>query len=843
MSHVTVWFQPGRKKVGRRIHVLLLGSVLVLTASAGWARGQEVRPNAAAADARTAPLARCVPRPNLLFYLEFDGLDAHAVAWRGSAACKLLNETRLGALLEDLVGQAIELGQQSVPEEKRVKAAEVLGAVKHVARQGFAVGVWGKDAGKRGGVIVVRRGDRPEFRRWLETYAKTAAAEGDDKSRTAPIQKAGRTLHPLDQQGMVFWAEKGDLVLSQMPELVLAVIDGKETSAADHPLRVALAKAEGDFQPAAVAFLDMAALGPLSADAVRLGLDGVKQIELRWGFQGEALMSVLRVLAPAPRRGLLSLLDQPTFGIRSLPPLPANVNGFTVISIDLAKSYDQIVALVKQSNPGGDADVVNFETRARQRLGLDVRKDLLAHLGPNLAFYAQAPLREEAASPAEMLVSQIAGFTLSAQVRDEAAMATGIDPLIRAFNTGLRQQVRVAARNRLGQVFASLNFHKVDGTRPAYAMDLPSLPQPYSSMLGPTVMLGRDRLVLAGTAGAVERALADGPRWQPAGAFVPVVRRLPAELVYLSLVDPRVATPILTRALPVLIRQINSEIALSERRIGKIPRDVYLQLDPEMIPPTVALNRLLFPSSTALVIDRQGAFLTHREAIPTMTSPAAGGVLIALLLPAVQSGREAARRNQCINNLKQIALAMHNYHSANNALPRAAIIDDKGKPLLSWRVAILPFIGQQQLYNKFKLDEAWDSQHNKALLKEMPPTYLCPNRTKVEPFTTTYQVLVGKGALFEKDQDIGFADVTDGTSNTLMVVEAREAVPWPKPGDLAFDPQAAASLVGAGSSHPGGFNASFADGSVRFIGKAVNLNVFRSLITRNGGEVIGAGAF
>src|SRR6202789_1676353 len=108
-------------------------------------------------------------------------------------------------------------------------------------------------------------------------------------------------------------------------------------------------------------------------------------------------------------------------------------------------------------------------------------------------------------------------------------------------------------------------------------------------------------------------------------------------------------------------------------------------------------------------------------------------VLIALLLPAVQAAREAARRAQCVNNLKQIGLAMHNYHSANDAFPMPAITDKDGKPLLSRRVAILPYIEKQELYNKFKLEEPWDSPHNKALLKEMPTTYLCPSQHKVEP--------------------------------------------------------------------------------------------------------------
>ncbi len=120
---------------------------------------------------------------------------------------------------------------------------------------------------------------------------------------------------------------------------------------------------------------------------------------------------------------------------------------------------------------------------------------------------------------------------------------------------------------------------------------------------------------------------------------------------------------------------------------------------------------------------------------------------IALLLPAVQAVREAARRAQCTNNLKQIGLALHNYHSATNGFPAAAITSKDGKPLLSWRVAILPFIEQQNLYNEFHLDEAWDSPHNKALIARMPKTYLCPTAPVRQEGTTTYKAFVGGGAL------------------------------------------------------------------------------------------------
>ena len=124
---------------------------------------------------------------------------------------------------------------------------------------------------------------------------------------------------------------------------------------------------------------------------------------------------------------------------------------------------------------------------------------------------------------------------------------------------------------------------------------------------------------------------------------------------------------------------------------------------------------------------------------------------------------------------------MTDYLRAHSAFPAPAIADDKGRPLLSWRVAVLPELGQRALYDRFKLNEPWDSPHNKALLKEMPALFSCPGRTNAQPFTTTYRVFSGKGALFEQNQKVGIANIPDGTANTIMVVEAEGAVPWTKP--------------------------------------------------------------
>jgi len=216
---------------------------------------------------------------------------------------------------------------------------------------------------------------------------------------------------------------------------------------------------------------------------------------------------------------------------------------------------------------------------------------------------------------------------------------------------------------------------------------------------------------------------------------------------------------------------------------------------------------------------------------------ATSGVMVGLLLPAVQASREAARRMTSSNNIKQIMLAFHNYHDAYRHLPAAIKRDPQGQPLLSWRVAILPFIEEAELYNEFHLDEPWDSEHNLRLLDRMPSTYADPS-LPLPPGMTIYQVPTGDGLLFEPSATIRFAQVTDGLSNTIALFEANAevAVPWTKPVDAPIDP--ANPLAQMAKHRPGGFHVGLGDGSVRFISDQIDPKMFWGLMTRAGSEVI-----
>jgi prepilin-type processing-associated H-X9-DG protein len=211
---------------------------------------------------------------------------------------------------------------------------------------------------------------------------------------------------------------------------------------------------------------------------------------------------------------------------------------------------------------------------------------------------------------------------------------------------------------------------------------------------------------------------------------------------------------------------------------------------------------------------------------------------IALIMPATRSAREAGRRSQCINNLKQIGLAFENYHSAYGSLPAAAITDENGRPLLSWRVAILPYLESNTLYSKFHLDEPWDSPHNLSLLGAMPHVYTCPSDSTLKPGMTGYQVVIGSSTAFTPDfKPVTFPEITDGLSRTVVVGESRQSVPWTKPEDVRFD--MAISLTGLGSHHGyhnNGFNVLFADGVVRFVSSPIAPSTLRAIITRNGNE-------
>ena len=214
------------------------------------------------------------------------------------------------------------------------------------------------------------------------------------------------------------------------------------------------------------------------------------------------------------------------------------------------------------------------------------------------------------------------------------------------------------------------------------------------------------------------------------------------------------------------------------------------------------------------------------------------GTAVALLLPALQSVKSAARHAQSQSNLHNFIIAIKTYETAHNRLPARAIMSKDGKPLLSWRVQILPYIEEDVLYRKFHLDEPWDSENNKPLIAQMPKIYESLDQPLAEG-KTRYVVPVGKGTIFEGTEGLKEKQITDGTSKTICLVEVGpdKAVTWSKPEEMDYDSKQ--PLAGFGEISPRGFLAAFADGGVRTISSSVDVEVLRALFTYNGGEAVG----
>jgi hypothetical protein len=201
------------------------------------------------------------------------------------------------------------------------------------------------------------------------------------------------------------------------------------------------------------------------------------------------------------------------------------------------------------------------------------------------------------------------------------------------------------------------------------------------------------------------------------------------------------------------------------------------------------------------------------------------------------------------NNLHVIGIALHDYEVDHGHLPPPTICAEDGRLLLSWRVLLLPYLEEEPLFKKFRLNEAWDSPHNIKLLDRMPKVYAPVGRGDFEPHRTFYQAFVGPGAAFEHGRKLRFADFTDGVEDTIVLAEAGEAVPWTKPDDLVYEPgQPLPTLGGLFRGRTGifdepmkepGFNVATAWGQVYFIpSDRLDLKVLRGLITRNGGEKV-----
>lgn len=260
--------------------------------------------------------------------------------------------------------------------------------------------------------------------------------------------------------------------------------------------------------------------------------------------------------------------------------------------------------------------------------------------------------------------------------------------------------------------------------------------------------------------------------------------------------------------------------------------------------PQVQMAAQSLPPGTTEEI-RTSAQAVAQEVYDSVKSDAKGNQYrLSLRVPAKATevvAQVAAEQKKLVvgmNNLKNIVLACHIFHEQHEKFPfpaGAPNLPEAQKNKLSWRVHLLPYWDHAPLYRQFKLDEAWDSPHNKALIDKMPDMFKFSAETK--PGHTQFVAPQGMSFVVDGDKSRSFADMTDGTSNTIIIltVAPDKAEPWTKPGGFELDPTKAAEVLGG---HPAGFLAAFGDGTVRVLSGSIEPETLKALLTIDGAEPV-----
>lgn len=530
-----------------------------------------------------------------------------------------------------------------------------------------------------------------------------------------------------------------------------------------------------------------------------LGLTHIRAIHGVSGYDEVACKSIAHIVTDGERAGLLGLLPYKPLEAAGLQPIPKDALFAVAKCVNAVAAWDHAVALATELEPKVKEKLEKTMWEIETHLGVNVRDDILASLGDVWTVHLPG---------GELMLSWL-NATLTVQVKDADKLGKAIEKLVDVA------QAEMAKHPNHGAIHESRL-----GDRTLYTFQLPH-PAPIS----PSWCVGENWLVFSLSPAAVqstlERSVEDSLATAP-----PVQAAFNSEggVSVLAYQD----TPQLVQAVYPWL-QMGVQMAAGQLRKSGV------EINPTILPTREVILKHLRPGVATLSHTGDGFHFTSRHSLPGGGNLAAAAPIgAALILPAAQGARGAAQSAQSQNNMKQIALAMHNYEATYGKLP-ADIYSDDGKPILSWRVQLLPYLEQQALYEKLKLDEPWDSEHNRRFTSTVVPTFdspATPGHGK-----TRYLALKGPGSVFVGKEGVGFKDVTDGLSNTIAFVEAApdRAVPWAKPADVKFD--ADKPLEGL-ASPDGSFLAAICDGRVTRMPPGVDGETIKAMVTYAGEEAV-----
>lgn len=566
-----------------------------------------------------------------------------------------------------------------------------------------------------------------------------------------------------------------------------------------------------------------------------LGVNNLTSLASVSGLEGDGWTSNTLLAIDGAPSGIFALASGEPLTAADLAPIPKDATFALAGRLDLDRVYRGISSIAGKIDPRARLEMEQGLAQVENHLGIDLSRDVFKALGDTWCVYS-------APSEGGLLVT---GLTVVTPIRDRERLTkaeerlrsmakAASEPPPGSGQFGRRSLVTIADCEFRGQQIHFLNFiGEPIPVAPAWCITDKEL---IVSLSPQTIKAHLSRAANAGS-------LADLPA---------VANKLKASAGPTAIAYTDTATTV--RTLYPLIQFGFDAIASAAQQEG-------IRIDASLLPSAAALLPHLEPSISTSTMAKDGLFMSQHgtlpmefESLPLMTMPfwfymarstevrraefrASAEAdhmrsLPALLMP------EAAAKVQSENNMRQIELAMINHMSAYGAFPPAYSASKDGKPLLSWRVQILPYIEQGPLYEEFHLDEPWNSDHNKPLITRMPKIFAAPGSKAAREFKTDYLVPRGDDTMFPGAKKIKPAQVADGLSNTISLVEVNDdrAVIWTKPDDFTIDPKQ--PMAGLGGLRRGGFIAAFGDGSVHFLKDTIKPETLKALFTRAGGEFI-----
>lgn len=769
----------------------------------------------------------------------YDGTAAHETAWKKTAAYKALVSSEF---YSELKGWVVNLGG----DQSFVAPLERL--VDHVLTRGIVVGA------------AIKPGEGADPEQSVATVLIDGAALQKDVE--ALLRQTGATIGASEKKGayslspLLLGPGSNNAGLNLITfGSHLAITSGNDDfitrTANPIPARIttSLKANAGAGESIATTWVDFQQLvesfgkielppGPNSANqtpaTVRevlaiLGVESIQQLTSNSGFNGAACWNSTRLDYTGPRTGLMTIWNGPTFRLKDLPPLPESTPSFYAGSLDWAAMYDATWEILNQvavrvGPPDAMAELEREYAQFQNGIGFQIKDDFIDALGAKHVVYADS---------ANAFAG--VGVGLCVEVKDAAKLQRVIDAIVAQVPQGRGGPQIVRTKK--------------------YGRDLLSIGQQGLPMW-PTLCIDKDWMVIALTPQMVESFLLrrDGKldAWVPEGAVAEALKGFPAEVLSVMVSDPRPWFVGIGQNAPLLQ--------------SFLPGAPLLEL-----PPSDLITKPLFPNVSVCSVKDGMIHWQSRDSLPSLpgvgslSGPSVGSsaVLVALLLPAVQQAREAARRTQSRNNLKQIGLALHNYHDTFNKFPTGTVVESANdvEDRLSWQVSILPYIEQAPLYNGFDMTKPFNKQADDHFVTVRIPVYTNPSLPVPRGFegggSTDYVGIAGlgvdgpkkkvgdKGAgAFAYDHPRGIRDITDGTSNTLGVGDVSgDRGFWARGGKSTIRPFTVKPYIkgpdGFGGAHTGGGHFLLLDGSVRFVSENIDANVLEALVTIQGGEAIG----